>query len=454
MTEPGLDLAVALHLRPAHRPASDAAHGGGQRCRRVLDRPRAGAARAQLAQDARQRREPVEVVDVDRPDGHGRVEDHGGRPVGEAAHVLLGHLGPVGHAEQRELVGAERDAQVLEVAGRLDGGQERALGPELVGAVAGELERRAARGAGAAGPALVDEHEVVRGAQRGELPPQLVAVAHGLLAGAAGEQDERAGARTGRREHRVLQRQRPGRRALMVERHPERPAARLLRAAAAAAGAANSASSPRASSRRRPREATRAASCQTCESPRTATSTRPASSQAGPRRGTRHRGARMRTRSARSAEHLGHANAARSQRARRGADPDLGGTARRRRSGPRSPRRSLPGPRSAAAAARRALGPRPASPRRGCAGGRPRAASRARPAVAASRARPASPRRAPGRARSARPACRALSRRRPARAAARPRRGPGAPAAPPGRPRRRGIPGRRTSVSGQMNTAW
>ncbi len=75
----------------------------------------ADAGEADLAQHARGAEGAQLVHAVEAVDGRRRVEDDRGGLRRVAAHVLLRDLRAVGDAEQRELVDAERDAQVLEV---------------------------------------------------------------------------------------------------------------------------------------------------------------------------------------------------------------------------------------------------------------------------------------------------------------------------------------------------
>ena len=121
------------------------------------------------------------------------------------------HHGAVGDAEQRELVDAERDAQVLEVPRGLGRVEERALVAELgrAGGDVGCAVERALGRARVAGAALVDGHEVVARRAAARSAPRIgVGERDRRLAGAAAEQDERARPRAGRGELRVGERER------------------------------------------------------------------------------------------------------------------------------------------------------------------------------------------------------------------------------------------------------
>jgi hypothetical protein len=221
---------AADDLRPADVAAPDAPDRRVQRGRRVVDGLRARPGRADLAQHARHRGDPVQPVRLDRVQRDRRVQDQPRRPLGEAARVLAGDARPVGDPEQRDLLEPECRAQRLDVARGLGGGQERPLRPEPLRALAREFEHPAARVPGVAGPALVDEHDVVRRPHRRELERDLRRVAHGRFARPAREEHDGPRPRPARGQDGVGERHGSRRCPGVVERHPERPAARLLRA--------------------------------------------------------------------------------------------------------------------------------------------------------------------------------------------------------------------------------
>jgi hypothetical protein len=121
---------------------------------------------AQHASDGAERLagQRVGSVDADR-----RVEDHPLHPLRVSPGVFDRDAGPVGDGVERDLPGAEADAQRLEVIGRVGARVERASHAEAVPAQAGGMRRaqrvaafeaRAAQQAGGAGAALVEDDEV------------------------------------------------------------------------------------------------------------------------------------------------------------------------------------------------------------------------------------------------------------------------------------------------------
>jgi hypothetical protein len=175
---------------------------------------------------------------------HHAVQDDGARVLREAARVMLRDARAVGTAEQVQPFIAERRAHGFEVlhgdARRVEPGPARQL-RQAVAREPGERRRRylatlegvfrhvAVEAVGAAGAALVHQHEVALATDAGEGAEKRRVALYGSLARAAGDQHERVGLR-GRRDCRHdghCEPDFPAARIRRIFRHDEPAAARL-----------------------------------------------------------------------------------------------------------------------------------------------------------------------------------------------------------------------------------